>query len=159
VSLNSNGSTETTFFARPAGGGLSDRFGRRRLMLLCMLGTAAGYLAMSFIGTSTGVVFGVVVTFLCSLFVNAGNGAVYAMLPLIKRRMTGQIAGIVGAFGNVGGVLFLTLYSFVAPHTFFLVAAATALVGLALIYLFVQEPKGQIAEEMPDGTLTMIDVA
>jgi len=149
----------TTFFARPAGGGLSDRFGRRRLMLLCMLGTAAGYLAMSFIGTSTGVVFGVVVTFLCSLFVNAGNGAVYAMLPLIKRRMTGQIAGIVGAFGNVGGVLFLTLYSFVAPHTFFLVAAATALVGLALIYLFVQEPKGQIAEEMPDGTLTMIDVA
>ena len=149
----------TTFFARPAGGGLSDYFGRRRLMLLCMLGTALGYLGMSFIGPKTGLVFGVSVTFLCSLFVNAGNGAVYAMLPLIKRRLTGQIAGIVGAFGNVGGVLFLTLYSFVTPQTFFFVAAGTALLGLALIYLFVEEPKGQIAEEMADGSVTMIDVA
>ncbi len=149
----------TTFFARPAGGGLSDYFGRRRLMLLCMLGTALGYLGMSFIGPKTGLVFSVAVTFLCSLFVNAGNGAVYAMLPLIKRRLTGQIAGIVGAFGNVGGVLFLTLYSFVTPQTFFFVAAGTALLGLALIYLFVEEPKGQIAEEMADGSVTMIDVA
>ena len=149
----------TTFFARPAGGGFSDRFGRRRVMLVCMLGTAWGYLAMSFMGPQTGVVFGVAVTFLCSLFVNAGNGAVYAMLPLIKRRLTGQIAGIVGAFGNVGGVLFLTLYSFVTPHIFFLIAACTALAGLLMIYLFVQEPKGQIAEEMPDGSVTMIDVS
>ena len=149
----------TTFFARPAGGYFSDHHGRRRLMLICMLGTAIGYLAMSFIGATTGVVFGVIVTFACSLFVNAGNGTVYAMLPLIKRRMTGQIAGIVGAFGNVGGVLFLTLYSFVSPQTFFFVAAATASVGWLLIYLFVEEPKGQIAEEAPDGTVTMIDVA
>lgn len=149
----------TTFFARPAGGGLSDRFGRRPLMLACMFGTALGYFGMSFIGPKTGVVFGVVVTIACSLFVNAGNGAVYAMLPLIKRRLTGQIAGIVGAFGNVGGVLFLTLYSFVTPQTFFLAASATAVAGFALIYLFVEEPKGQMAEEMPDGSVTMIDVA
>ena len=128
-------------------------------MLICMLGTAAGYLAMSSINVNTGVVFGVLVTLACSLFVNAGNGAVYAMLPLIKRRLTGQIAGIVGAFGNVGGVLFLTLYSFVTPQTFFLTAAATAFTGWALIYWFVEEPKGQIAEEMPDGSVTMIDVS
>ena len=83
----------TTFFARPAGGWLSDRFGRRKIMLLCMFGAAPGYLGMSFINAATGVVFGVAATFLCSLFVNAGNGAVYAMLPLIKRRLTGQIAG------------------------------------------------------------------
>lgn len=40
------------------------------------------------------------------VFVQAGCGAVYAMVPLIKRRMTGQIAGMVGAYGNVGGVTF-----------------------------------------------------
>jgi len=89
-------------------------------------GAASGYFAMSFIGAATGVAFAVAATFCCSLFVNAGNGAVYAMLPLIKRRLTGQIAGIVGAFGNVGGVLFLTFYSFVTPHVFFLSGAIAA---------------------------------
>jgi MFS transporter, NNP family, nitrate/nitrite transporter len=149
----------TTFFARPAGGWLSDRFGRRKVMLLCMSGTASGYLAMSFINPATGMAFGVAVTFVCSLFVNAGNGAVYAMLPLIKRRLTGQIAGIVGAFGNVGGVLFLTFYSFVTPQIFFLAASGTAFIAWGLFYMFVENPKGHIAEEMPDGTVTMIEVA
>jgi NNP family nitrate/nitrite transporter-like MFS transporter len=148
----------TTFFARPAGGWLSDRYGRRPVLITCMFGTAVGYLAMSYMGQATGVVFAVLATFFCSLFVNAGNGAVYAMLPLIKRRLTGQIAGIVGAFGNVGGVLFLTLYSFAATQMFFVIGAASAALGLVLICLLVEEPKGQISEVMPDGSVTMIDV-
>jgi NNP family nitrate/nitrite transporter-like MFS transporter len=148
----------TTFFARPAGGWLSDRFGRRRVLIWCLLGTAAGYAAMSFMGEATGIAFAVVATFVCSLFVNAGNGAVYAMLPMIKRRLTGQIAGMVGAFGNVGGVLFLTIYSAVDVQSFFLIAAASSLVGFVLTWACIIEPKGQIAEEMPDGTVAMINV-
>jgi NNP family nitrate/nitrite transporter-like MFS transporter len=148
----------TTFFARPAGGWLSDRFGRRTVLLWCLAGTAGGYLAMSFMTPALGLAFAVLATFSCSLFVNAGNGAVYAMLPMIKRRLTGQIAGMVGAYGNVGGVLFLTAFSFLTPQLFFLVAAVSALVGLAAAYLFLEEPKGQIAEVMPDGTVALIDV-
>jgi hypothetical protein len=30
--------------------------------------------------------------------------------------------------------------------------------GLLLTLAFLEEPKGQIAEEMPDGTIAMIDV-
>ena len=149
----------TTFFARPAGGWLSDKYGRRRILNICMLGTALGYGAMSMMGVGTGVAFAVAATMICSLFVNAGNGAVYAMLPMIKRRLTGQIAGMVGAFGNVGGVLFLTLYAVVDVKTFFLMAAGSALIGALLTYSFIEEPRGQIAEEMPDGTIAMIDVA
>ena len=148
----------TTFFARPLGGWLSDRFGRRRVLLWCLAGTALGYLAMSFMGTKTGVAFAVISTFICSLFVNAGNGAVYAMLPMVKRRLTGQIAGMVGAFGNVGGVLFLAVYSMVDVSTFFLMAALSAVVGVVLTWAYIAEPTGQIVEDMPDGSIAMIDV-
>jgi NNP family nitrate/nitrite transporter-like MFS transporter len=148
----------TTFFARPAGGWLSDMFGRKRILLVCLAGTALGYCAMSYIGTETGIAYAVASTLICSLFVNGGNGAVYAMLPMIKRRLTGQIAGMVGAFGNIGGVLFLVIYSAVDVHTFFLVAAGFAAVGVLLALAFVREPSGQIAEDMPDGTIAMIDV-
>ncbi|MDP8995616.1 MAG: MFS transporter [Pseudomonadota bacterium] len=148
----------STFFARPAGGYLSDIFGRKRVLVACLIGTTLGYFGMSNMGQSTGVAFAVLVTFFCSLFVNAGNGAVYAMLPMIKRRLTGQIAGMVGAFGNVGGVIFLTVYGAFDAQTMLAVAAGCSALGLALVFLFVEDPKGQIAEEMPDGTIAMIDV-
>jgi NNP family nitrate/nitrite transporter-like MFS transporter len=149
----------TAFFARPAGGWLSDRLGRRTVLIVCVIGAGFGYLAMSSMGKSTGLAFAVLATLCCSLFVNAGNGAVYAMLPLIKRRLTGQIAGIAGAFGNVGGVLFLSLYSLVSIQVFFLFCGICAAVVLVLIYLFVEEPTGQISEVMPDGSVMMIDVS
>lgn len=148
----------TTFFARPLGGWLSDKFGRKTVLLWCLAGTAAGYLAMSQMGPNLGIAYAVISTFICSLFVNAGNGAVYAMLPMIKRRLTGQIAGIVGAYGNVGGVIFLTAYSFLSAQTFFMLAGAAAILALIAVLLMVEEPKGQITEVMPDGTIAMIDV-
>lgn len=149
----------TTFFARPAGGLLSDKFGRRKVLLVCLLGTAAGYFAMAQMSTSLGLAFAVASTMICSLFVNAGNGAVYAMLPMIKRRLTGQIAGMVGAYGNVGGVLFLTAYSFLSAQTFFMLAAIASLAAFVVAFFAIEEPKGQIAEVMPDGTIALIDVA
>ena len=148
----------TTFFARPMGGWLSDRYGRKTVLLWCLAGTAAGYFAMSQMTPNLGIVFAVLSTFICSLFVNAGNGAVYAMLPMIKRRLTGQIAGIVGAYGNVGGVLFLTAYSFLSAQTFFMLAGIMGLIALLSVLVLIDEPSGQITEVMPDGSIALIDV-
>ena len=148
----------STFFARPAGGWFSDKFGRRTVLLWCLAGTAAGYLTMSRMTPELGLPFAVISTLVCSLFVNAGNGAVYAMLPMIKRRLTGQIAGMVGAYGNVGGVLFLTAYSFLPAQSFFLIAGLAAMVALIAVYFGIEEPEGHITEVMPDGSVVMIDV-
>ena len=143
--------------ARPAGGLISDRIGRKRTMSLVMMGTAIGYFAMSFMGEWP-LWAAVTATVLCSFFVQAGCGAVYGIAPLIKRRLTGQIAGITGAYGNVGSVAFLTVLSFVTPAIFFLVIACTAVVALAIVQ-WLDEPAGQIAEVLPDGTVQLIDVA
>ncbi len=143
--------------ARPGGGLLSDHFGRKRTLTILMLGLAIGYLAMSNIDSAWPLAVAVVTTMACSFFVQAGEGAVFAMVPLIKRRLTGQIAGMTGAYGNVGAVSFLTVLSFVDASTFFLVIAASAIACLVAIQ-FLDEPSGQIAEVMPDGTVHLIDV-
>ncbi len=126
--------------------------------MFLLVGVSVGYFLMSQIGSGWWIPVAVATTMFCSFFVQAGEGAVFAMVPLIKRRMTGQIAGMVGAYGNVGAVTFLTVFSFVDASTFFLVISGTAIAILVFIGLFMREPKGQIAETLPDGTVHLIDV-
>jgi NNP family nitrate/nitrite transporter-like MFS transporter len=143
--------------ARPAGGWVSDKFGRKVSLSICILGLSVGYLGMSMITSEWSLISAVLITMSCSCFVSGGCGAVYAIVPLIKRRMTGQIAGMVGAYGNVGGVLFLTLLSFVSSSVFFMVIAAVALAILITVQ-FIDEPKGHMAEIQDDGTVEMIEL-
>ncbi len=143
--------------ARPCGGYISDRFGRRITMLIFIIGLACGYLIMSRINGNWALALAVMATMSCSLFVQAGEGAVFAMVPLIQRRLTGQIAGMTGAYGNVGAVFFLTVYSFVNASTFFLIIACSALAAFFASW-FLVDPEGQQVEIMPDGTVTLIEV-
>ena len=144
--------------ARPAGGLISDKFGRRKSMLVFMLGLAAGYLMMSQISGTWPLALAVITTMTCSFFVQSGEGAVFALVPLVKRRMTGQIAGMVGAYGNVGAVIFLSIYSFVDASTFFMVIAASSVVSFTAS-LFLDEPSGHTAEVQDDGSVELIEVA
>ena len=143
--------------SRPAGGLLSDRFGRKMALSFCIAGLAVGYYVMSQISSDWPIVMAVLATMGCAFFVNAGCGAVFAVVPLIQRRLTGQIAGMTGAYGNIGALIFLTILSLVSTETFFLVIAGTAVVILFAVQLM-DEPKGQMAEILPDGTVQMIDV-
>lgn len=143
--------------ARPTGGWLSDKVGRRKALMFLIGGLAVGYFVLGQITSSWWIPTAVVATMACSFFVQAGEGAVFAIVPLIKRRMTGQIAGMAGAYGNVGAVTYLTVLSFVDYSTFFMVIGASALV-VFFIAMLLDEPKGQISEVLPDGTVQMIDV-
>lgn len=144
--------------SRPGGGWISDKFGRKPTLLILTAGLAAGYFLMGQVDGSWPVWLAVAAAMACSFFVQAGEGAVFATVPLIKRRMTGQIAGMTGAYGNVGAVCYLTILSLVDYSTFFYVIAATAVLGFATL-LMMEEPSGQIAEVNEDGSVTMIDVA
>ncbi|MEZ8142308.1 NarK family nitrate/nitrite MFS transporter [Enterovibrio sp. FF113] len=144
--------------SRPGGGWLSDKFGRKPTLLILTAGLALGYLVMGQVDGTWPVWLAVVAAMGCSFFVQSGEGAVFAAVPLIKRRMTGQIAGMTGAYGNVGAVVYLTVLSLVDYSTFFLIIAGTAVVGFITL-LFMEEPSGQIAEVNDDGSITMIDVA
>ncbi|GAB1256793.1 NarK family nitrate/nitrite MFS transporter [Aurantivibrio plasticivorans] len=143
--------------SRPAGGLISDKAGRRKTLLFLTAGLAAGYFVMGIIDSGWAVWVAVVAAMACSFFVQSGEGAVFAVVPLIKRRLTGQIAGMTGAYGNVGAVVYLTVLSFVDYSTFFFVIAGTAVVGFITL-LFMEEPEGQMAEVREDGSVELIDV-
>ena len=145
--------------ARPAGGIFSDRVGRKKSLVILFSGITLSFFLLSHVTSEWAIVIVVANTLLCGLFAKGGSGAVYAMVPLIQRRLTGQISGMAGAYGNVGGLVFLTVLSFTLPQTFFLVISLTAFTVLVLMVLFLQEPKGQTAEVMPDGSVQMIDVS
>ena len=144
--------------ARPGGGWLSDKFGRRKTLSILICGLTVGYLVLSQIEGTWWIPLAVIATMCCSFFVQAGEGAVFAMVPLVQRRMTGQIAGMTGAYGNVGAVIFLTVLSFVDYSTFFIVIAGCA----AFIFVavqFLEEPQGHIAEVNEDGSVELIEVS
>ena len=143
--------------SRPGGGWISDRFGRKSTLLVLAVGLAVGYALMGMINSQWPLWIAVVVAMGCSFFVQAGEGAVFAVVPLIKRRMTGQIAGMAGAYGNTGAVVYLTVLSLVDYSTFFFVIAASAVAGFVSL-LFMAEPSGQIAEVREDGTVELISV-
>jgi len=142
---------------RPAGGWISDKYGRKRTLVVIMFGLIIGYAMMSQINASWSLTAAIMVTIFCSLFVNAGNGAVFAVVPLIKRRLTGQIAGMTGAYGNVGAVAFLTVLSFVSSEIFFLVIGGAAAVVFLATLLILKEPSDKMTEVLPDGTVQVIE--
>jgi len=146
----------TDILSCPSGGWISDHFGRKRSLVLLLSGAAAGFFAMAQINGEWHIAMAVTVMVISSFFLGAGAGAVFAVVPLIKRRLTGQIAGLVGAYGNIGAVLFLTVFSFVSPSIFF-VTISVGIAFAAVCAFFLDEPKAMV-EVMPDGTVQRIDV-
>lgn len=136
-------------FARPLGGLISDKMKNRKMVMTgYMVGISIGFLGMGFIESAWPIWLAVAITVTCSIFVQGAEGATFAVIPLISRRMTGQVAGMAGAYGNVGAVLYLILYSMVEARTFFFTLAAGAAFSFVYVMIFLKEPEGAFSEEM-----------
>jgi len=134
--------------ARPIGGVMSDVLGsRRRTLSVLLAGLLVGYVLLSTMGAAWPWALAVAACMFCSFFVQSGEGAVFAIVPLVKKRVSGQVAGMAGAYGNVGAVCFLTIGLFVSSQMFFLSIAAAAVVA-AIVSLFMVEPAASFATQL-----------
>jgi NNP family nitrate/nitrite transporter-like MFS transporter len=99
----------------------------------------------------------ILVTLLCSIFMQAAEGAIFAFVPLIRKAITGEVAGIVGAYGNAGAILFLIVFSHLQASDFFLILSGCCLLLLGLVR-YLDEPCNFITEILPDGSLIKIEL-
>jgi len=144
-------------FARPMGGLVSDRFGNRRFVMLAyMLGIAIGFALMGMMNSKWPLVIAVVITVGCSFFVQGAEGATFGIIPSIKRRLTGQISGMAGAYGNVGAVFYLFVFMFVTPSQFFMIIAAGAFISWVVCLVWLKEPEGGFGDEY---VISSVDLA
>jgi MFS transporter, NNP family, nitrate/nitrite transporter len=134
--------------SRPSGGYISDKLGSRKwTMTGIMLGIGMGYLAAYGINKEWALPMAIGATMLSALFAQAGCGTTYGMAPLIKKSVTGQIAGNIGAYGNFGGVVYLTIFSLTDAKTLFATMAIGALICAAMCAFFLKEPKNSFGDD------------
>ncbi|HMI61512.1 MAG TPA: MFS transporter [Puia sp.] len=101
-------------FARALGGYFSDRAGFRwgmrgkgSLLAAALLLEGLGLIAFAH-APSFPIAIAFMLTF--ALFLKMANGAVYGIVPFINEKNVGLISGVVGAGGNLGGMLFGFLF-------------------------------------------------
>ena len=150
--------------SRPGGGLISDKLGSRKMTMTILTAVMGlGYLVMGTVSKDWWLPGAVLLTMLCSFFVQAGEGSTFAIVPLVKRRITGQIAGNVGAYGNVGAVIYLTIFSLLPTWLsgdgettaeiiaqgntiFFQMLGVSALIVSFLCLFFLEEPQGSFSD-------------
>ena len=163
--------------ARPLGGFLSDKLAsRKRTMLTYIFGIVVGFALMGFIakwttgvdedglknlapmfGGVTWLVIAVMMTVFASMFVQGAEGATFAIIPMVNKRMTGQVAGMAGAYGNVGAVVYLVIFSLVDAKTFFFILSGGALVSFLLTLVLLDEPEGAFSQDFDEGEAREIE--
>ena len=137
--------------SRPSGGLISDKLGSRKWTLTIMsAGIGVSYLIARFINSSWSITVAIAIMMLAAYFAQAGCGTTYAIVPLIKKELTGQIAGNVGAYGNFGGVVYLTIFSLTDARTLFTSMGLAAMVCAFMCAFFLKEPKGSFAAAYED---------
>jgi NNP family nitrate/nitrite transporter-like MFS transporter len=101
-------------FARALGGIISDKVGAKagmkgkgRLLALVLLLEGAGLLLFA---QASSLTLAIVAMLGFALFLKMANGATYGIVPFINEKNVGLVSGVVGAGGNLGGMLFGFLF-------------------------------------------------
>lgn len=101
-------------FARALGGMVSDKVGKKNglrgkglLLAGVLFIEGCGLILFANAGSLT---FAIISMLSFALFLKMSNGATYGIVPFINKDNVGMVSGIVGAGGNLGGMLFGFLF-------------------------------------------------
>jgi NNP family nitrate/nitrite transporter-like MFS transporter len=146
-------------FARALGGIVSDKvggkFGMRGKGLLL-----AGVLSLEGLGlilfAQSGTLLVAIISMLSfALFLKMSNGATYGIVPFVNKKNVGLVSGIVGAGGNLGGMLFGFLFksqSITYAQAFTYIGyAVIAVAVIVLITRFNKQGAHNESTEFTDG--------
>lgn len=132
-----------SLIARPLGGLLGDKYGRKPIIVISLLGATAGLAAIGLVDERWPLGAAMAVVVMAGFFLMAGNGANFCIAPLIRKPLTGQIAGLIGAYGSVGSVMFLFLLSLAGPGVFFISLTAVSALAFGCCFL-IREPRRSV---------------
>jgi MFS transporter, NNP family, nitrate/nitrite transporter len=101
-------------FARALGGIAADKVGHRFGMkgkgyLLAAMLLLEG-IGLIFFANAGSLTFAIISMLSFALFLKMANGTTYAIVPFVNEKNVGLVSGVVGAGGNVGGMLFGFLF-------------------------------------------------
>jgi MFS transporter, NNP family, nitrate/nitrite transporter len=143
-------------FARAIGGIAADKVGNKYGMkgkgvLLATFLALEGVGIMLFAQAGS-LALAVVSMLSFAMFLKMANGATYAITPFVNRKAVGVISGVVGAGGNVGGMLMGFLFkaqSITYTQAFLYIGIVVLAVG-ALLFLvnFSKENSAKVQEEL-----------
>lgn len=144
-------------FARALGGIISDkagaRFGMRGkgwLLALMLLAEGIGLLLFAQAGS---LVVAIIAMLSFALFLKMANGATYGIVPFINEKNAGLVSGIVGAGGNLGGMMFGFLFksdsiSYVQAFTYI----GYVVIAISCIVMLTRFTRQPAAEDAPVTT-------
>ena len=127
-------------FARACGGILSDRAnaiyglrGRQAAQFLALIGEAVTLFIFSLQDRlSSAIPF----LLLFSFFVQVAEGTTFAMVPYVVPSATGSVAGIVGAGGNIGAIVWGLIFLYTSMST----AGVLRIISYAVVFLSLLTP-------------------
>jgi NNP family nitrate/nitrite transporter-like MFS transporter len=141
-------------FARALGGIWADKIGRKNGLtgkgrLLAILIAIEG-IGLIFFASSATLPIAIASMVLFALFLKMANGATYALTPFINTKNVGMVAGIVGAGGNIGGMLMGFLFksenlTYADAFKYIGVAAVAAALLIAVTKFSAKEKVEQVA--------------
>jgi len=137
-------------FARGVGGYLSDKampkMGMRgRILVQALLLLAEGGCIFIFAAQKK-LVPSIVMLTVFSIFVQAAEGSTYGIVPYVNRQAPGAVAGIVGAGGPTGAVLFGLIFRQIEDQrrAFWIMACVVCGAGVLSLFITIKGHRGML---------------